>query len=107
MTPTEINIAIAERRTGRYDNYAGYRSIEDLEQNGHDYYHDLNAIHEAELECIFSKMLGMEYGRILHKVCDKEGGYDYKDVLILRWQFSATAAQRCEALLRTIGKWKE
>src|SRR4051812_24108178 len=57
-----------------------------------DYLHDLNAIHEAE------KVLGMDqrtdYIRVLNA-----GDFGYRRLAF------ATAAQRAEAFLRTLGKW--
>lgn len=50
-----------------------------------DYLHDLNAMHEAE------------------KVLTVAQGMNY----VLRIGPMATAAQRAEAILRTIGKWEE
>lgn len=58
-----------------------------------DYLNDLNAMHEAE------KMLtvrqSQQYIPILRNLCTVFGN----------WPESATAAQRAEAFLRTIGKW--
>ena len=59
------------------------------------YLNDLNAMHEAE------KMLtvrqSQQYIPILRNLCTVFGN----------WPESATAAQRAEAFLRTIGKWEE
>ena len=59
-----------------------------------DYLNDLNAMHEAE------------------KVLTKEQAEKYVTILCLQVQptpqlYHATAAQRAEAFLRTIGKWVE
>jgi hypothetical protein len=67
-----------------------------------DYLNDLNAMHEAE------------------KVLDpkgKDGSYEYwlrtvchipeRESANGRYFYRATASQRAEAFLRTIGKWKE
>ena len=60
-----------------------------------DYLNDLNAMHEAE-----KVLTGLNdwqlcaYVHTLHKMTSS-------------WVFNATAAQRAEAFLRTIGKWKE
>lgn len=57
-----------------------------------DYLHDLNAMHEAEERLTFDQQLAFD--RFLAEIT---GAFT--------WQ--ATAAQRSEAFLRTIGKWKE
>ena len=64
-----------------------------------DYLNDLNAMHEAELA-----MFGKDW--------DEEPWARYKDCLyqvieLHRHVLNATAAQRAEAFLRTIGKWEE
>ena len=59
-----------------------------------DYLNDLNAMHEAE-KVLTNEQLEV-YCNILHK--PNHGVY---------WAIHATAAQRAEAFLRTIGKWKE
>jgi len=58
-----------------------------------DYLNDLNAMHEAEKVLPAIKHPGT-YGIILEEVA---GG----------WSMTATAAQRAEAFLRTIGKWED
>jgi hypothetical protein len=61
-----------------------------------DYLNDLNAMHEAE------KMLSMgqlvQYGKLLNRM-DLNFNYGYVEQVI-----NATAAQRAEAFLKTIGK---
>lgn len=71
-----------------------------------DYLSDLNAVHE-----LVSKLSDSQY--------DGEDGFTAtlafvtqgKDAPELGWKFrpmqEATAAQRCEALLRTLGLWKD
>jgi hypothetical protein len=65
-----------------------------------DYLNDLNAMHEAEK--VLSRGEGYHqkggfglYKTALAEVCDEQHPID------------ATAAQRAEAFLRTIGKWEE
>lgn len=75
-----------------------------------DYLNDLNACHEMEKtlaptqderECCTGKWT--EYGSNLASVC----GYDPHDRALFSWEvYHATAAQRCEAFLKTIGKWE-
>ena len=50
---------------------------------------DLNAMHEAENTCINTAKLKAEYCRLINR------------------NFQATARQRAEAFLRTLGKWEE
>lgn len=59
------------------------------------YLDDLNAIHEAE------KVL---FGRNDWSSCKYD---EYLDVATSSWKWNATASQRAEAFLRTIGKWEE
>jgi hypothetical protein len=65
-----------------------------------DYLNNLNAMHEAE------KMLTADqfeqYRWILWDICKQVRVKDW-----YRCYLSSTAAQRAEAFLRTIGKWKE
>ena len=58
------------------------------------YLNDLNAMHEAE-KGLTNEQLEV-YCNILHK--PNHGVY---------WAIHATASQRAEAFLRTIGKWEE
>ena len=74
-----------------------------------DYLNDLNAMHEAE-DWLDKKNLMMEFAnQLLGIVCAARGFLWDKlttdDHLLLLSH--ATAAQRAEAFLRTIGKWKE
>jgi hypothetical protein len=67
-----------------------------------DYLNDLNAMHEAEK--VLTQQQRIEYVREL--------GYIWtgrNDRAIPNWWFvhDATATQRAEAFLRTIGKWEE
>ena len=56
-------------------------------------------MHEAE-EHIGAGDLGIKYQLILDEVCGSKYGDSW-------YAIHATAAQRAEAFLRTIGKWKE
>jgi hypothetical protein len=64
-----------------------------------DYLNDLNAMHEAEKVLVKSNLyIKGGWSMYIHYLCvvkDEEHPID------------ATAAQRAEAFLRTIGKWKE
>jgi hypothetical protein len=63
---------------------------------------DLNAMHEAEKvlvykpESIIGRSTRSEYEKHIAAICGD-----------FRWGLSATARQRAEAFLRTIGKWEE
>lgn len=69
-----------------------------------DYLGDLNAMHEAE-----EKLTGDDRRTFIFRLYDVLGGAGSRPT----WSADifnyahATAAQRCEALLRTIGKWRE
>jgi hypothetical protein len=60
-----------------------------------DYLNDLNAMHEAE---------NVLFGRNDWSSCKYD---EYLDVATSSWKWNATASQRAEAFLRTIGKWEE
>jgi hypothetical protein len=73
-----------------------------------DYLRDLNAVHEAELELIYSRGLGMTYLAKLNEIVNAAHGFDYKNAVhIRRWSASATAAQRVETILRVTFLWKD
>jgi hypothetical protein len=63
--------------------------------NPPNYLNDLNAMHDAE------KVL---FGRNDWSSCKYD---EYLDVATSSWKWNATASQRAEAFLRTIGKWEE
>ncbi len=62
-----------------------------------DYFNDLNAMHEAEK--VLTESQQMPYRTALF--CTEEVDYSYFKLI------HATAAQRAEAFLRTIGKWED
>lgn len=107
MTDEEINIAIAAHFGWRQHGHNGFQPTW-IDPNGErfvqswlpDYCNDLNAMHSAENAMILGNPDGWKFLE----------NYPYylgrvrKD----RWDhFRATARQRAEAFLRTIGKWKE
>ena len=105
MTPEQQRIAIAEACGWKPDK----RGLGWLSPHGYyapepDYLNDLNAMHDAEkvlfpveVDDLYGSDLVKEYGDILqHLCCGNPGG-------VMR----ATASQRAEAFLRTIGKWEE
>lgn len=103
MTPNEINRAIAY--------FVGYREV--VADTGvwiapdgtrpepmriPDYYHDLNAVHEAEARL---RSLNLDYAQFWMRP------FNMANRIAVWNALHATAPQRCEALLRTVGKWKE
>jgi hypothetical protein len=68
-----------------------------------DYLNDLNAMHEAEK--VLTNEQDLEYSEALEQVV--EGRFVTNNAEDMRRLRSATAPQRAEAFLRTIGKWKE
>jgi hypothetical protein len=102
MNSQEINMTI-EKALGGYvaSNGCVYRSKEAYDENmlcgGHpvrDFIYDLNACAEFE-KTIKGHHLWGEYKRLLSVLCYT--GIDYP--------VDATAAQRCEAFLKTKGLW--
>ena len=109
MTNHQINIAIAEA--------CGWTECEHVESlglckgkhenalpqypTGHsqlpDYCNDLNAMHEAEE--VFSTWRFWDYADILNRLVPNDMG---KDSYI-----RASARQRAEAFVKTLGKWEE
>lgn len=68
-----------------------------------DYLNNLNAMHEAEATMNLTDKY--QYGKAICKIMniDTDGGLDVVDIYYV---CHATAAQRAEAFLRTIGKWE-
>lgn len=75
------------------------------------YLTDLNAMHEAEQHAFVATSQWAKYGNQLQEVCHWHAvGIvpDYpRDLASLARVAHATAAQRAEAFLRCLGKWKE
>jgi hypothetical protein len=95
MTPEQQRIAIAESCGWKTDKRGfGWLSPRGYYAPEPDYLNDLNAMHDAE-KALTSEQLEV-YCNILHK--PNHGVY---------WAIHATASQRAEAFLRTIGKWEE
>ena len=108
MNPEEINRAVAECCGWRFDRDGsgfmppnsnewigrGYKALSECIPN---YCGNLNAMHEAE------KTINLQdYVAQLRRVVDSD--WNEKDAVAY---CCATAAQRAEAFLRTVGKWKE
>jgi len=114
MTPERINIKIAEAcgwtATENHGSMGGWiakqpngGSVYDaiggtkddaISRACPDYYNDLNACHEME-KVLFGKMWSL-YSDHLALICDG-----------MNSRIHATAPQRCETFLRTLGLWKE
>lgn len=97
MNPEKQRIAIAEACGWKI----GYRDPEAWHPLP-DFLHDLNAMHEAE-KVLDPKGKDCSYEYWLRTVChipERESANG-------RYFYRATASQRAEAFLRTIGKWKE
>ena len=97
MTDEQINIAIAEAC-----GWEGHPFCKDMMGNHFpgwdtppDYCNDLNAMHEAEMIFTPASKHWMYYA-LLADMC----GSSFKAI-------RATARQRAEAFLRTVGKWEE
>lgn len=106
MTDEEINIAIAEA-CGWRQSLAGWWHHPDSRCEAYppDYTADLDAIHEAIMaqsggtQCVFADNLDQVVNRGLPKSFNSLVG---KSALV-----NASARQRAEAFLRTIGQWRE
>jgi hypothetical protein len=90
MTDEQINVAIAEACPKVHADYYGPVWVPEA----HGYTTDLNAMHEAELS--LSVPHHRDFRRNLRSVCKHPYGTHF---------CHATARQRAEAFLRTIGKW--
>lgn len=102
MSPERQRIAIAEACGWTYDPTEEDWKWFDKEGEGYrhcpDYTSDLNAMHEAEK--VLTDKQFMEYNG--HLGCSSEYGDWWNKNLS-----HATAAQRAEAFLKTIGKWED
>jgi hypothetical protein len=100
MTPEAQRIAIAEACGWK----TGYRDPEAWHPLP-DYLNDLNAMHEAVSIFDYDQADGFE-----DHLCDICKRLNDEKENPAPWRFAvvnATASQRAEAFLRTIGKWKE
>jgi len=96
MNPEQQRIAIAEA-CGKWHSGWPHEYMNQADRLRHipDYLNDLNAMHEAEK--LLVRLKWVSYLRRLQTLCDES----------VTWPIHATAAQRAEAFLRTIGKWEE
>ncbi len=111
MSPEAQRIVIAKSVgwTGIYYNpvhggWMGTRPKEDRDSYYLlDYLNDLNAIHEAEKATFCNSML---WDIFVERLCDVTEAVNVSMIDALIITNRATAAQRAEAYLRTIGKWE-
>lgn len=106
MTDQEINIAIAEAVGARFFSEDGGAFWHFVTKDGREFgppTEDLNAMHEAEKG--LREMQTMTYiDRLGEIVSQGMGDGSYGEI----WNMlHATARQRAEAFLRTIGKWRD
>ena len=111
MTPKQQRIAIAEACGWHHTHITGNcpcgihpklkSDSDDYQQQVPDYPNDLNAMHEAEKT--LSQYNRDTYGRKLACLKSSEGFDDTSHFTSCH----ATASQRAEAFLRTIGRWIE
>ena len=103
MTPEKQQIAIAEACGWRPDSRGlGWLSPQGCYDPEPEYLTDLNAMHDAEK--VLTDEQDLEYSEALEQVV--EGRFMANNAEDMRRLRSATAAQRAEAFLRTIGKWE-
>ena len=98
MTPEQQRIAIAVACRGVFVDDSWHYPNGAKAIITPDYLNDLNAMHEAEKKLTLKQQMlyqGM-IGKVTGNKCPALFG-----------QIHATATQRAEAFLRTIGKWKE
>ena len=106
MTPQEQNIAIAEACGWKPKTYGP--EWHQSETKLPSYTTDLNAMHEAEKTLIGPQAIFYErtIDSLVRGQATTQPGDRYpKAASVCAWH--ATAAQRAEAFLKTIGKWKE
>ena len=109
MTDTKINIAIAEacgweKVRAHYEKDGVMAFSNDMFAHRHlpDYCHDLNAMHEAEKALTLAQCVVYAERLCWFKCMDVDRPIEGPQSFI----WGATARQRAEAFLRTIGKWK-
>ena len=103
MTPEQQRIAIAEA-CGKWHSGWPHEYMSQADRLRHipDYLNDLNAMHEAE------KVLGACWPTYCEHLLEIVEPEPRTLEICHRWNLlHATATQRAEAFLRTIGKWEE
>ena len=104
MSPEAQRIAIAEAcEIVSKDKWGSlYKTPRGILRDCPDYLNDLNAMHQAEK--VLTDEQDLEYSEVLEQVVGARfNSNNGEDMRRLR---SATAAQRAEAFLHTLGKWE-
>jgi hypothetical protein len=101
MTPEAQRIAIAEACGWKRVVFGGYWAWHHKDGEGYhpeppDFLNDLNAMHEAE-----KGLTGTNAVNYYYSLLDVIGHHDHNDIEVV----FATASQRAEAFLKTMGKW--
>jgi hypothetical protein len=95
MNPEQQRIAIAEACGWEPIPEGYYHPDNPIGQTMPDYLNDLNAMREAEASLFGTNYwVACKYERLITRMASS-------------WAWHATASQRAEAFLRTIGKWEE
>lgn len=103
MKPERQRFVIADHRGIRNINITCWRGhLDNIEVSIPDYLGDLNAMHEVEFEIRYDECEQEKFENALLDVIVRQGGYQYAYQLI-----HASASQRAEAFLRTLGLWEE
>ena len=87
-----LGFCLGKHKEGRVQYDSGHSVLPD-------YLNDLNAMHEAE-KALRKPMKGSDTDTII-------GDRMHKYAELIGYAFDATAAQRAEAFLKTIGKWED
>lgn len=124
MDPIKQRIAIAEACGWKHYGCTGcaqspcacdewiHESTDGVPSELPDYLNDLNAMHEAEKSLDVTQHLEfpMELRCIIQRDCNKPECYipgaERSQLIADYWFYHATAAQRAEAFLRTLGLWE-
>ena len=118
MTDDQINAAIAEvcgwtdiHDSGPWHNHKLWGYPPELQGQGGnaykympDYCKDLNAMRQAEMVALGGSTAWLEFAVNLMRVLEAEQMSELDGMTRI---LQATARQRAEAFLRTVGKWKE
>ena len=113
MTNEQINIAIAEACGWKYEKNETHAPDGAFWWSKNpefpDYCNNLNAMHEAESRFISDSSSAMTYAMLLLRVRGLAVVSEYDELNFdYCWHAChATARQRAEAFLKTIGKWKK
>lgn len=108
MTNEQINEAIAEACGIISKDQWGslYRTLHGIVRNCPDYCNDLNAMHEA-VKLISQQCKDSDFWFFLREIIGFPDAESDWDEFFHFEAINATARQRAEAFLRTLGKWEE